>query len=82
MGVSISCLDDMQRLFEAIPLDQVSTSMTINAPAAILLAMYLAAARRQGVDPDRAARHDPERHPQGVRRPRDVHLSARARRCA
>jgi methylmalonyl-CoA mutase N-terminal domain/subunit len=50
VGVSISCLDDMLRLFEAIPLDRVSTSMTINAPAAILLAMYLAAARRQGVD--------------------------------
>src|SRR3970282_2194167 len=53
VGVSISCLDDMLRLFEAIPLDRVSTSMTINAPAAILLAMYLATARRQGVDPDR-----------------------------
>jgi len=53
VGVSISCLDDMLRLFEAIPLDRVSTSMTINAPAAILLAMYLASARRQGVDPAR-----------------------------
>ena len=50
VGVSISCLDDMQRLFESIPLDRVSTSMTINAPAAILLAMYLAVARRQGVE--------------------------------
>jgi methylmalonyl-CoA mutase N-terminal domain/subunit len=53
VGVSISSLDDMLRLFDAIPLDQVSTSMTINAPAAILLAMYLAAARRQGVEPQR-----------------------------
>jgi methylmalonyl-CoA mutase N-terminal domain/subunit len=43
----------MLRLFEAIPLDRVSTSMTINAPAAILLAMYLAVARRQGVEFDR-----------------------------
>jgi methylmalonyl-CoA mutase N-terminal domain/subunit len=51
VGVSISCLDDMATLFEAIPLDRVSTSMTINAPAAILLAMYLAVARRNGVDP-------------------------------
>ncbi|HMK09001.1 MAG TPA: methylmalonyl-CoA mutase family protein, partial [Anaerolineales bacterium] len=50
VGVSISCLDDLQRLFESIPLDRVSTSMTINAPAAILLAMYLAVARRQGVE--------------------------------
>ncbi len=50
VGVSISCLDDMARLFDGIPLDQVSTSMTINAPAAIILAMYIAVARRQGVD--------------------------------
>jgi methylmalonyl-CoA mutase N-terminal domain/subunit len=53
VGVSISCLDDMLRLFEGTPLDKVSTSMTINAPAAILLAMYLAAARRQGVEAGR-----------------------------
>jgi methylmalonyl-CoA mutase, N-terminal domain len=51
VGVSISCLDDMARLFEGIPLDRVSTSMTINAPAAVLLAMYLAVARRQAIDP-------------------------------
>jgi len=50
VGVSISSLEDTARLFEAIPLDQVSTSMTINAPAAILLAMYIAVARRQGVE--------------------------------
>ena len=53
VGVSISSLDDMTRLLDGIPLDQVSTSMTINAPAAVLLAMYVAAARRQGVDPAR-----------------------------
>jgi methylmalonyl-CoA mutase N-terminal domain/subunit len=51
VGVSISSLDDMALLFDGIPLDQVSTSMTINAPAAILLAMYIAVARRQSVDP-------------------------------
>ena len=51
VGVSISCLEDMETLFRGIPLDQVSTSMTINAPAAILLAMYIAVARRQGIDP-------------------------------
>jgi methylmalonyl-CoA mutase N-terminal domain/subunit len=50
VGVSISCLDDMAQLFEDIPLDRVSTSMTINAPAAILLAMYIAVARRQGLE--------------------------------
>jgi methylmalonyl-CoA mutase N-terminal domain/subunit len=50
VGVSISSLDDMQTLFKDIPLEQVSTSMTINAPAGILLAMYLAVARKQGAD--------------------------------
>jgi methylmalonyl-CoA mutase, N-terminal domain len=51
VGVSISSVHDMARLFEGIPLDQVSTSMTINAPAAILLAMYIAVGKRQGVEP-------------------------------
>ena len=50
VGVSISSLQDMQILFHDIPLGQVSTSMTINAPASILLAMYIAVAKRQGVD--------------------------------
>jgi len=50
VGVAISSLEDMVTLFDGIPLDQVSTSMTINAPAAILLAMYIAVARRQGVE--------------------------------
>jgi methylmalonyl-CoA mutase N-terminal domain/subunit len=51
VGVSISSIEDMTALFDGIPLDKVSTSMTINAPAAILLALYRAVARRQGVDP-------------------------------
>jgi methylmalonyl-CoA mutase N-terminal domain/subunit len=50
VGVSISSLDDMKTLFQEIPLGNVSTSMTINAPASILLAMYIAVARRQGVE--------------------------------
>ncbi|PWB50144.1 MAG: methylmalonyl-CoA mutase [Anaerolineales bacterium] len=50
VGVSISSLEDMQTLFDQIPLDKVSTSMTINAPASILLAMYIAVARRQGAE--------------------------------
>jgi len=50
VGVAISSLRDMQTLFAAIPLDKVSTSMTINAPAAVLLAMYVALARAQGVE--------------------------------
>ena len=78
VGVSISSLRDMERLFEGIPLDKVSTSMTINAPAAVLLAMYIAVGKRQGVEPSQAARHGAERHPQGVHRARDVHLPAQA----
>jgi len=50
VGVSISSIRDMERLFEGIPLEKVSTSMTINAPAGILLAMYIAVAKRQGAD--------------------------------
>jgi methylmalonyl-CoA mutase, N-terminal domain len=51
VGVSIAGVEDMQDLFEGIPLDRVSTSMTINATASILLALYVAVARRQGVNP-------------------------------
>jgi methylmalonyl-CoA mutase N-terminal domain/subunit len=49
VGVAIDSLYDMEALFEAIPLDQVSTSMTINAPAPVLVAMYVVAAEKQGV---------------------------------
>ncbi|MGB4569444.1 MAG: methylmalonyl-CoA mutase family protein [Tepidanaerobacteraceae bacterium] len=52
VGVAIDSLKDMEILFEGIPLDKVSTSMTINAPAAILLAMYIALAEKQGITPD------------------------------
>ncbi len=50
VGVSISSLEDMEILFRDIPLEKVSTSMTINAPAAILLAMYIAVAKKQGAE--------------------------------
>ncbi len=50
VGVSISSVEDMAILFDQIPLDKVSTSMTINAPAGVLLAMYIAVAKRQGVE--------------------------------
>jgi methylmalonyl-CoA mutase N-terminal domain/subunit len=50
-GVAIPSVEDMATLFQGIPLDKVSTSMTINAPAAVLLAMYIAIAKRQGVEP-------------------------------
>ena len=54
-GVAIDTLDDMERLFQGIPLADVSTSMTINAPAAILLAFYVCVAERQGTSPQNLA---------------------------
>ena len=53
VGVAIDSLKDMETLFHQIPLDRVSTSMTINAPAAILLAMYVQAAEKQGIAPEK-----------------------------
>jgi methylmalonyl-CoA mutase N-terminal domain/subunit len=50
VGVAIDSIEDMQRLFEGIDLTKISTSMTINATASILLALYVAVARRQGID--------------------------------
>jgi methylmalonyl-CoA mutase N-terminal domain/subunit len=51
VGVAIDSIEDMQRLFDGIPLEKITTSMTINATAAILLALYIAVAKRQGSDP-------------------------------
>jgi methylmalonyl-CoA mutase, N-terminal domain len=51
-GVAVDTLEDMERLFEGIPMDEVSTSMTINAPAMVLLAMYVVAAEKKGVAPE------------------------------
>lgn len=53
VGVAIDSLSDMETLFDEIPLDEVSTSMTINAPAAVLLAMYIAVAEKQGVSTEK-----------------------------
>jgi methylmalonyl-CoA mutase N-terminal domain/subunit len=52
-GVAVDSLEDMERLFDGIPMGEISTSMTINAPAMVLLAMYVVAAEKQGVSPDR-----------------------------
>jgi methylmalonyl-CoA mutase, N-terminal domain len=52
-GVAVDSLDDMETLFRGIPLDEVTVSMTINAPAAIMLAFYVVAAERQGIGPER-----------------------------
>lgn len=53
VGVAIDSLKDMEVLFDGIPLDKVSTSMTINAPASVLLAMYIAVAEKQGVSKEK-----------------------------
>ena len=55
VGVAIDTLADMETMFESIPLDQVSTSMTINAPASVLVAMYAVVGQKQGVPQDRIA---------------------------
>ena len=51
VGVAVSSLEDMERLFDGIPLGKVSTSMTINSTAAVLLSLYIAVAKQQGVEP-------------------------------
>ena len=78
VGVPISSLADMETLVDQIPLGEVSTSMTINATAATLVALYVAAAERQGVARAKVSGHGPERHPQGVHRARDLDLPAGA----
>lgn len=52
VGVAIDSLKDMEVLFDGIPLEKISTSMTINSPAAVLLAMYIALGEKQGVEPE------------------------------
>jgi len=75
VGVAIDSLEDMEILFDGIRLTGVSTSMTINAPAAVLLAMYIAVAEKQGWAGTRSADH-PERYPERVYRPGHLHLPA------
>ena len=79
-GVAVDTLDDMQTLFGGIDLGEVSVSMTINAPAAIMLAFYVAAAEADPGHPGAARApvgHDPGGHPQGVHRPEGVVLPDR-----
>ena len=76
-GVAVDTLDDMADLFEGIDLGEVSVSMTINAPAAIMLAFYVVAAEAAGRARRAPRRHDPGRHPQGVHRPEGVVLPGR-----
>ena len=76
-GVAIDSLDDMETLFGGIDMGAVSTSMTINAPAAVMLAFYVVAAERQGIGAGAAGGDDPDRHPEGVHRPEGVVLPDR-----
>ena len=77
-GVAIDSIEDMDRLLDAIPLDAVSTSMTINATAPILLLLYELVAEERGIDAADALGHRAERPAEGVRGPRHVHLPAEA----
>ena len=73
-----SSLADMEILLDGLPLDEITTSMTINSPAAAIWAMYIAAAEKRGVSREQLGGHAAERHPQGVHRPEGVHLPAGA----
>ena len=77
-GVAIDSLADMETLFSGIPLGEVSTSMTINSPAAMLLAFYVVRRRAAGCAARGAPGDDPDGHPQGVHRPEGMDLPARA----
>jgi methylmalonyl-CoA mutase N-terminal domain len=77
-GVAIDSLADMETLFSGIPLGEVSTSMTINSPAAILLAFYVCVGEAQGVPREALRGTIQTGHPQGVHRAEGVHLPARA----
>ena len=77
-GVGVSSLADMEVLLDGLPLDRVSTSMTINSPAAPIWAMYIVAAEKAGFPRAALEGTTPERHPQGVHRPEGVPVPARA----
>ncbi len=80
-GVAIDSVEDMKMLFDGIPLDEMSVSMTMNGAVLPVMAFYIVAGEEQGVAARAADRHDPERHSEGVRGPQHLHLPARAHRC-
>ena len=81
VGVPVCHLGDMRALFDGIPLATMNTSMTINATAAWLMALYIAVADEQGAPRTALHRHDPERHHQGISVARHLRVSARRRPC-
>ena len=78
VGVPICHLGDMRALFDGIPLASMNTSMTINATAAWLMALYIAVADEQGAPRTSPHRHHPERHHQGISLARHLRVSAGA----
>ncbi len=80
VGVPVAHLGDMRALFDGIPIEKMNTSMTINATAPWLLALYVALAGERGVDPKLPQRDDAERHPEGVPLARARSSSRRATR--
>ena len=81
-GVAVSSLQDMELLLDGIPLDKVSTSMTINSPAPVIWAMYIASAEKQGRATGSIARDAPERHSQGSTSLRRNTYSRLSHQCA
>ena len=75
-GVNIASLADMEILFKGIRLDEITTSMTINSPAAMIFAMYLVVAEQQGVAWERLSGTIQERHLERIHRPEGIHISA------
>ena len=81
VGVPVGHLGDMRALFDGIPLGKMNTSMTINATAAWLMALYIAVADEQGAPRAALHRHHPERHHQGISCRAAPTCSRRRRRC-
>ena len=76
VGVGVSSLADMEVLFDGIPIDQVTTSMTINGPARDGVGVLYRCGREPGHTEERAGRDDPERHPERVYRAEHLYLPA------
>ena len=75
-GVAIDSVEDMKILFDGIPLDQMSVSMTMNGAVLPIMACYIVAGEEQGVVAGATGGHDPERHPQRVHGAQHLHLPA------
>src|ERR1700733_5919560 len=77
-GVAIASLADMEVLFDGIPIERVTTSMTINAPASMVFAFFLAVAEKQGADWKTVGGHAAKQHPKGIQRSERIDLPTSA----